>query len=154
WTPFAIHVGRGKKNRHAPRRDLPETMTVAARYVVADHADRHRPSTSLGGFDAEKGNRRRIAVMIKERPCRVEHMDGRALLPNDRKIVKYRIRVVNPVTFRAVVTPTSGAQKIEGGPEANCIDRLLHPTRQDATLAEIVGVGDENRLARDPKHLG
>ena len=52
-----------------------------------------------------------------------------------------------------MITPSLGADKVEGPPEAKCVQALLGGARHAPALPKIIGVRNEHRPPRDAAHF-
>jgi hypothetical protein len=84
---------------------------------------------------------------------RVELVEASAASSELNIVVIHGVRVKEAVPFRDTVTPSPRPEVIEGGPEPQRIDNLLDKAADFTALTKIIGVGDKDGPAGDPKHF-
>ena len=95
---------------------------------------------------------RRVA-QAQSRIDRIELMDRPAYRPDLPIVVIDRVGIEEPVAGRDMVALATRADVIKGSPKAERGDRPLDETYDASALPEVVGIRDEDGLARDAKHL-
>src|SRR5258706_14386253 len=80
-------------------------------------------------------------------------MDGLAPRFDLKVIIKNRVAVREPVFLGDGVTAAPSLDQIGEGPKAYSADGLLREPSGRRSLAEVVGIGNEDRAASDAQHF-